>query len=150
MPTRTVCTAKAASVVAGVALLGALSACGGQSPYCQTVQDDEQLLDSFGSSKTTESFNRYAGALSDITEVAPAESKQQWAAIASATRDVLQAHDEVGFALDDMADADQRASLSASDTAVLEEAYASFNDTTAARAAVIKNVKSSCDIELEK
>lgn len=149
MPTRTAWTAKAAGVAAGVALLGTLSACGGQSPYCQTVQDDEQVLDSFGSSKTTEAFTGYAGALSDIVEVAPAESKEQWAAIASATQGVLQAHDEVGFALDDMADADERASLSEADTAVLEKAYDSFNDTTAAREAVIKNVKSSCDIELK-
>lgn len=149
MPTRTGWTAKAAGVAVGVALLGTLSACGEQSPYCQTVQDEEQVLNSIGSSKTTESFNRDAGALSDISEVAPAESKEQWAAIAAAIQGVLQAHDDVGFALDDMADADQRASLSESDTAVIERAYDSFNDTAAAREAVIKNVKSSCDIELK-
>lgn len=148
MPARKRWTAKAAGVVVGVALCSTLGACGGQSPYCQTVQDDEQVLDAFGSSKTTEAFTGYANALSDISDVAPVESKEQWAALASATEGVLEAHDEVGFPLDDMSDADQRASLSEADTAVLEKAYDSFNDTEAARRAVIKNVKSSCDIEL--
>lgn len=132
-----------------VVLLGVLGACSGPSAYCQTVEDDEQVLDSFGSAKTTEAYTGYATALSEISEVAPAESKKQWMALAAATQGVLQAHDEVGFALDDMADADERASLSQADVAVIEEAYASFNDTTAEREAVIENVQSSCDIELQ-
>ncbi len=131
------------------ALLGSLGACSGPSPYCQTVQDDESVLDSFGSSRTTEAYTGYASALSDISKVAPAESKEQWTTLAAATQGVLQAHDEIGFALDDMSDADERASLSESDIAVLDEAYATFNDTTAEREAVIENVQSSCDIELQ-
>ncbi|MGJ9421016.1 hypothetical protein [Aeromicrobium sp. CF3.5] len=134
---------------AAAVLLGLLGACSGPSAYCQTVQDDEQVLDSFDSDRTTEAYTGYTAVLTDISEVAPAESKKQWTTIASATRGVLQAHDEVGFALDDMADADERASLSESDIAVLEEAYASFNDTQADREAVVKDAQSSCDIDLK-
>ncbi len=140
------CAATAATMVV---LLGSLGACGGPSAYCQTVEDDEQVLDSLGSSRTTEAYTSYAAALTEISEVAPAESKKQWTTLAQATQAVLTTHDEIGFALDDMGDADARANLSEADTAVLEEAYASFNDTTAEREAVIENVQSSCDIELQ-
>lgn len=145
----TASTSRMAIAAATAVALGTLGGCGGQSPYCQTVQDDETTLDSFGSSRTTEAYTGYAAALTSISEVAPAESKEQWATLAAATQGVLQAHDDVGFALDDMGSADKRASLSESDIAVLDEAYAAFNDTTTEREAVIENVESSCDIELK-
>ncbi len=139
----------AAALVAAV-LLGSLAACGGDDdPYCRTIEADQPTLDDFGSTRSNDAYTKYAATLSSISKVAPADAKQQWTALAAATRGVVEAHEQVGFPLEDMRDADKRQALSESDAAVLEEAYSVFNDTTDARQAVVDEVQDACDIDLK-
>lgn len=140
---------RGAAATATALLLGSLAACGGDDPYCTTIEADQSTLDDFGATRSNEAYTQYAAALTSISEIAPADAKQEWTTLAAATRGVVDAHEQVGFPLEDMRDADARLALSESDVAVLEEAYSAFNDTTAAREAVVDEVQDACDIDLK-
>lgn len=132
-----------------VVLVGSLAACGGDDPYCRTIEADQPTLDDFGATRSNEAYTQYAAALTSISKLAPADAKQEWTTLATATRGVVDAHEQVGFPLEDMRNADKRQALSASDAEVLEKAYAAFNDTAEARKSVVAEVQDACDIELK-
>jgi|GEM_PF-2646924 len=132
-----------------VAVLGLVSACGGQSPYCTAVKDDKALLDSFGATRTDAAFASYAKALRSVAAEAPSNSKADWKRLAEVTEGVIAAHQDVGFKLDDMKDAKKREGLGTSDIAELNKAYAAFNDTAKQRKAIIADAEQTCDIKLK-
>lgn len=141
---------KIAAIAAIVVVMGTVASCGGEpSPYCQEVEQDRATLDSFGAERSDTAFADYAAVLTSISKVAPAPIDEQWASLKRATEGVVTAHQDVGFALEDMGDEAARAALSADDITVLNKAYERFNSTTAQRKAVVADVLSACDIQLK-
>lgn len=137
------------ALVGSVAVaLGLLSGCS-QSPYCASVEESKATLDVFGSKRTDEAFADYARTMNSIAKQAPSSSKDAWTTLATVTQDVIDAHQEVGFKLEDMADEKKRDGLSDGDIEVLNEVYAAFNDTQAERKAVVADAKKTCDITLK-
>jgi hypothetical protein len=130
-------------------VLGSLASCGGQSPYCAAVDENQSDLDTFLADKSDAGITTYATAVTSISKVAPAPIDEQWTSLARATQGVLTAHDDVGFALEDMKNEKARTALSEADTEVLNKAYKRFNGTTPQRKAVVADVKKACDIQLK-
>ncbi len=136
--------AAAATVVAGTVL----AACGGQSPYCAAIEENEPTLSSFGKTRTNEAYTNYATVLRSVAESAPASVKDDWTALADATDAIVAAQDEVGVPLDDMRAEGTVEGLDQAQLATLNEAYEAFNDTTDQRDAVVKDAKIECEITL--
>lgn len=142
--------AKGTTIAALVVSLGSVASCGGvQSPYCQEVEKDRTILGSFGAERTDTAFADYTAVLTSITAVAPAPIDKQWASLERATEGVVTAHEDVGFALEDMGDEEKRTALSDGDIAILNKAYQQFNSTKPQREAVVADVKDTCDIQLK-
>lgn len=125
-----------------------LGGCGGENPYCTSVENARATLDTFGAERTDEAFAGYARTMTSIAGQAPASSQDDWTELADATQGVITAHEEVGFALEDMTDADAREGLSEGDIEQLNAAYEAFNDTQDQRKAIIADVDDVCGIEL--
>ena len=128
--------------------VGLLAGCGGQSDYCATVEENASTLESLGKDRTNAGYTEYAETFEAVAADAPEAVKQQWTELAEATRGVLAAQEEVGLALEDMSDDDKVADLSSEQLAALNESYEAFNGTDDQRTAVVKNVKTECDIDL--
>lgn len=137
------------SLASLVMVASLLAACSGQSPYCRAVDAQKSVLDSFGAERTDAAYARYAKALSSVAAEAPSTSRTEWAAAAKATRAVVEAHEKVGYRLDDMADEEKRAGLSEGDVEILNRAYAAFNDSLPDRRAAVADARATCDIKLK-
>ena len=138
-------TALVTTAVAGAVLAG----CGGDSPYCASVKENQKALDSFGQKRTTAGFTSYDKAVRAIRKTAPDEIKADWAALDKALRGVLKAHDEVGIALEDMKDTTKLQALSSDDLATLNDSYEKFEKTGSQRSAIVADLKSSCSVTLK-
>lgn len=139
----------AAMLVTAVVSTTVLAGCGGDDPYCAAVKEQQSALNSFGQKRTDAGFTTYAKAVRAIATTAPDTSKDDWAKLGSVTDNVIKAQKKAGIALEDMSDTALVEKLSADDLASLNKAYDAFNDTTAQRTAVVKDVKSACDITLK-
>lgn len=133
------------TVVAGAVLAG----CGGDSPYCASVKENQTALDSFGQKRTTAGFTSYDKAVRAIRKTAPDDIKGDWAALDKALRGVLKAHEEVGISLEDMKDPAKLQALGSDDLATLNDSYERFQKTGTQRSAIVANIKSSCSITLK-
>lgn len=138
-----------ASAVAVAAATVLLAGCGGQSAYCSTVEENTETLNSFGKTRTTEAYQSYAETFRTVASEAPAAVEDDWMALAEATEGVLAAQEDVGLALQDMQDEEKVAELEEGQLSALNESYEAFNDTTDQRTAVVKNVKTECEITLK-
>lgn len=141
---------RSAAVVGTISVVAlTLGGCGSQSPYCEAVDAQQKTLESFDADHTDAGYARYATAVESVAKKAPADTAKEWKAIASATRGVVSAHEQVGFKLEDMDDATKRQGLSEGDIETLNTAYAAFNDTKKQRAAVVADAEKTCDIQLK-
>lgn len=140
---------RAVAAVAMATVLSLVGACGAEDPYCVEVEAAQPTLDEFGSERSDEAFATYAAVLTSISELAPTPVDEQWASLARATQGVITTHEDIGFALEDMDDEDERAALSEGDIDVLNKAYDRFNNTTGQREKVVADVKQTCDIQLK-
>ena len=138
--------AAATTVMLGALVLGG---CGADDPYCVAVETHQKTLDSFGAERSDDAYASYAKALASISKVAPAPVDEESTDLTRATKGVVSAQKDVGFALQDMADEDKRTALSAGDIDVLNKAYKRFNNTTPQRKAIVADVKKTCDIQLK-
>lgn len=125
-----------------------LAGCGG-SAYCDAVEADQETLNSFGEERTNAAYANYASVLNDIAAGSPDEIKDDWTTLAEVTENVIETHDSVGLALEEIEDTEELAQVGEEDLAQLNEAYVSFNDTADERAEVVNNVKQECQITLE-
>lgn len=137
--------AAVAALVASTLLVG----CGGPSAYCESVEENADLLESFGQDRTDAGYTRYAETFSSMADLAPEDVQEEWTQLATVTRGVLEAQEEVGVPLEEMRDDDAVAELSSDDLSTLNEAYEAFNGTGDQRTAVVTNVKQECDITLD-
>lgn len=138
----------ATAVVASLAAL-VLTGCGGQSPYCSTIEKNADVLNSFGKTRTDAGYTAYAKAFRAVAKQAPASVEKDWAALADVTDGVLAAQKKVGLSLEDMTDKTVVAKLDQTQLSTLNEAYEKFNDTSSQRTAVVKNAKTECEITLK-
>lgn len=138
----------AASAAVALVAVTALSACSGQSDYCAAVEDNAETLNTFGKTRTDAAYTTYAETFRTVAKSAPEDVREDWTALAETTEGVLAAQEEVGLALEDMKDEDAVADLSEDQLATLNAAYEAFNDTTEHRDAVVKHVKTECEITL--
>ncbi|MFL6090356.1 MAG: hypothetical protein ACJ71Z_09475 [Aeromicrobium sp.] len=138
-------------IVAGVAgatlLLTALTGCG-TSPYCKAVEDNKVALNSLGEQKTNAAYVEYAQAFRAVVQVAPAGIRKDWSRLADVTQGVVVAQRKAGISLEDMLVPDKIAQVPPDKLKLLNDAYEAFNNTTAERKAVVKNVKDECGIVL--
>ncbi|MBC7631474.1 hypothetical protein [Aeromicrobium sp.] len=139
----------AATLVMTIVVATALSACGGGSAYCDTVKKDKNSLNNFGQTRTDAAYTKYAKVFSDVAKVSPAGVKDDWTALADATKGIMAAQKASGIPLEQMTDTAKVKSLGETDLAALNKAYKTFNATTAQRTAVVKNVLQQCDIKLK-
>lgn len=138
-----------AVVVVIVMAAGALSGCSGGSEYCDTVEEGQKTLNSFGQTRSDKAYQGYSDLLGKVAKVAPADVKSSWKTLADKTEGVLKAQGEVGIKLEEMADTKKVGTLKAADLKKLNAAYTAFNGTTKERAAVVKNVKQECKLTLK-
>lgn len=138
-----------ATVVAVLALLATVSACSGQSPYCELVEENTSTLNSFGKERTDKAYATYSSTFRDVAKASPAGVKDDWTMLADVTDGVIDAQAEVGLKLEDMQDEDQVTELEPDELEQLNGAYEAFNGTADQRTAVVKNVKQECEITLK-
>ncbi|MBC9225225.1 hypothetical protein GL325_02700 [Aeromicrobium sp. 636] len=129
--------------------LGTVAGCSGGGPYCDAIDEAKEPLTSFGK-QTDTAFASYAEVTQDIAEVAPAEVKKEWQAIAKATRRVVVAHRKADFRLQDMKDEVKVNALSKEDIDRITAAHEAFNDTKSQRVTVVENVDAECGIDLSQ
>lgn len=142
--------AQRAAAAAALALAGTLLAgCGGQSPYCETVEKNVDNLNTFGKTRTNEAYGSYAKSFRAVAKVAPKTVQDDWNTLAKVTDDILAAQKKVGLSLEDMSDKKKLADLDDAKLETLNTAYEAFNDTADQRTAVVKNVKTECEITLK-
>lgn len=138
----------AATVVTGLVAVATLTACSGQSAYCEAVETNTETLNSFGKERTDAAYASYSTTFREVAELAPEAVQEDWTQLAEATDGVIEAQSQVGLALEDMTDEDKVAELGTEQLAQLNEAYEAFNDTSDQRTAVVTNVKQECEITL--
>nr|MCW2728709.1 hypothetical protein [Aeromicrobium sp.] len=138
----------AAVLVTAVVSMTVLAGCSGEDPYCAAVKEQKSVLDSFGKKRTDASFATYAKAVRAITSTAPDTIKDDWAKLGSVTDGVVKAHQKAGIKLEDMTPENLQ-KVDSDDLKTLNAAYEKFNGTTTQRTAVVKDVKTACDITLK-
>jgi hypothetical protein len=143
-------TTRTAAVVAATLLGSALlGGCGGDSPYCSAVKDNQAALNSFGTAVSDKTFAREARAVRTIAATEPAKVGDDWTAIDKAMRRVLSAQEKTGLTFADLADPDRRAEADGDDVETINKAYSAFNDTAQQRKAVVEDVTATCDVTLK-
>ena len=138
-----------AALVTGLVATGVLSGCGGDSPYCAAVKDNQPALNTFGRATTDAAFAKEAKAVRAIAATDPEKVAKDWTAIDRAMRGVLSAQKKTGLTFADLADPDKRADADSDDIETVNKAYAAFNDTSSARLAVVRDVSSTCKVDLK-
>lgn len=139
---------RAATGVAGVAiLLATLTGCG-QSEYCKAVEDNQVALNSLGEKRTNAAYVSYARAFRTVANVAPPTIRKDWAKLADVTSDVVTAQRQAGISLEDMLVDDKLTQVPPEKLKLLNTAYEAFNNTADERKAVVKNAKDECEITL--
>jgi hypothetical protein len=143
-------TTKTAAALA-TALLAAtvLGGCGGDSPYCAAVKDNQSALDRFGSAPSDAAFAKEARAVRRIAETDPEKVGRDWKTIDQAMRAVQKAQKKAGITFDGLNDPDKRAEADDADVERIQKAYARFNDTAKQRKTVVADVQKTCDITLK-
>ncbi|MCW2829619.1 MAG: hypothetical protein JWP31_311 [Aeromicrobium sp.] len=138
---------KSTAAVLGVTALAAamLSACGGQSAYCQAVDDRTATLNAFGTKRTDAAFLKDAKAMSDIAQQSPASIKPEWTAIGKATRGVVEVHRSLDIPMQDLG----KVELTPQQRDTIQQSYDAYNATSKQRKLVVADVADSCDIELK-
>jgi len=129
--------------------LGALGGCSGGGPYCEAVDRGRDTLATFGE-RTDEAYAAYAEVTADIAAVAPSDVRQEWKAIAKATRRVVKAQKKAGVRLQDMDDDEVVNALTQADIDRLDAAYEAFNDTKTQRKDMVRHVHDECGIDLSE
>ncbi|MBD8606184.1 hypothetical protein IFT73_04910 [Aeromicrobium sp. CFBP 8757] len=147
--TRRSTTRTAAAVVATLLGAGLLGGCGGDSPYCAAVKENQSALDSFGTKVSDKTFAREARAVRAIAATDPAKVGDDWTAIDKAMRRVLSAQKKTGMTFADLNDPEQRADADSDDLETVTKAYGVFNDTAQQRKAVVEDVETTCDVTLK-
>lgn len=139
-------------VSAAVAVLaaGSLAGCFGSDPYCSAVEENEDVLNSFGAERTDAAYAEYASAARQIAEAAPERIQPDWVTIADVTDGVIAAQEEAGVPLEKMGDSATVAALSQEQRDALNEAYQAFNDTVEQRKAVVADIDDQCGVTLEQ
>ena len=126
-----------------------LAGCGGDSPYCAAVKENQATLGSFGKAASDAAFAKEARAVRQIAATKPEKVAKDWSAIDRAMRDVQTAQKKTGLTFGDLADSEKRAAADADDVETITKVYSAFNDTVKQRTAVVKDVKTTCDITLK-
>jgi uncharacterized protein (DUF885 family) len=142
-------TRTAAFLVSTLVCASVLSGCGGQSAYCEAVDNGKASLNTFGEKRTDAAYAGYAKVLDGVAKVAPKTIKKDWTALADVTKGVIAAQKAVDLKLEEMTVTAKVKKLSAAQLKQLNTAYEAFNATTAQRTAVVKNVKQECKITLK-
>lgn len=138
-----------AGVLTGVVALALLAGCGGDDPYCKAIEEHRAALDGFGAKDTQADLAAETKAVQAISTSAPDEVKDDWAAVGAAMRRVSKAQKAADITLEDMADPAKLGEVGDKDLAAIDKAYAAFNKTAKQRAAVVKDVRTSCEITLK-
>lgn len=138
----------AAALVTSLVATGVLTACGGDSPYCAAVKQNQAALDSFGKRTTDAAFAKEAEAVRTIAATEPDNVATDWRAIDKAMRGVLAAQKKTKLTFADLADPDTRAEADSDDIETVNKAYSAFNDTAKQRLAVVRDVSSTCEVDL--
>jgi hypothetical protein len=136
-------------LVTGVVAASVLAGCGGDDPYCAAIKEQKTALDSFGSKKTDKGLKREAEAVRIIATEAPDKSKKSWSTVGAALDDVLAALKSADTTLQEMADPATIRAMEQDDVDRIRKAYAVFNETSVQRAALVKDIASTCDITLK-
>lgn len=126
-----------------------LAGCGGDSPYCAAVKDEQPALNAFGKASTDAVFAKEATAVRAIAATKPEKVAKDWTAIDRAMRGVLSAQKKTGVSFADLADPDQLAEVDSDDLETINKAYSAFNDTADQRKRVVQDVKTTCDVTLK-
>ena len=119
--------------------LGTLAGCSGGGPYCDAVDRGEESLKSFGQ-QTSAAYATYADVTTDIAKNAPADVKEQWQAVAKATRAVVAAHRKADVRIQDMKSEEKVNALSKADLERIQAANEAFNDTATQRRELAQHV----------
>jgi hypothetical protein len=136
-------------LVTGVVAAAVLAGCGGDDPYCAAVKEQKTSLDSFGTKKTDKGLKAEAEAVRIIATEAPDTSKKNWSTVGAALDDVLKALKSGDTTLQAMADPETIREMPQDDVDRIRKAYAVFNETSVQRAALVKDIASTCDIALK-
>jgi len=127
--------------------LGLLTGCSGGGPYCDAVGDGEDVLKSFGR-QTSAAYADYADVTRDVAKTAPADVKEQWQAVAKATRAVVAAHRKADIRIQDMKDEEKVNALSREDLERIQAANEAFNDTASQRKELAQHMHDECGTDL--
>jgi hypothetical protein len=136
-------------LVTGVVAASVLAGCGGDDPYCAAVKEQKTSLDSFGAKKTDKGLKREAEAVRIIATEAPDKAKKNWSTVGAALDDVLAALKSADTTLQAMADPQTVRDMDQDDVDRIRKAYDVFNETSVQRAALVKDIASTCDITLK-
>jgi len=136
-------------LVTGVVAASVLAGCGGDDPYCAAVKEQKTSLDSFGTKKTDKGLKAEAEAVRIIATEAPDTSKKNWSKVGAALDDVLEALKSGDTTLQAMADPETVREMPQDDVDRIRKAYDVFNQTSTQRAALVKDIASTCDIALK-
>jgi hypothetical protein len=142
-------TTRTAAVAATLLAASLLAGCGGDSPYCAAVKENQTALNSFGSAVTDATFAKQAAAVRQIAKTDPEKVGDDWAAIDKAMRRVLSVQKKTGLTFDDLNDPEKRAEADGDDIEAVNKAYGAFNDTAKQRKAVAEDAATTCDVRLK-
>jgi len=127
--------------------LGTLTGCSGGGPYCDAVDRGQEPLKTFGT-RTSAAFASYADVTSAVAKAAPADVKEEWQAVAKATRGVVSAYEKAGVRIQDMKDEEKVNALAQADLDRIQAASEAFNDTASQRKELAQHVHDECGIDL--
>lgn len=137
-----------AALVTATAVGSLLAGCGGDSPYCAAVKENQKALETFNAKPSTKTYTTYAEAVKAIRAEAPAAVKSDWTKLGTAIDGVLAAQKKADIPLEDVADTSKVEQLDSDDLATLKKAYDAFNKTAPQRKAIVADIQKTCDVSL--
>lgn len=129
--------------------LGVLTGCSGGGPYCDAARDGEDSLKDFGRVNSA-AFVSSAKVTTAIAKEAPEDVREEWKAVAKATRGVVAAHRKADVRLQDMTKESTVNALSQDDLDRIQAANEAFNDTATQRRDLAQHLHDECGIDLPK
>jgi ABC-type glycerol-3-phosphate transport system substrate-binding protein len=140
--------------IAAFALVGTLSACGGESAYCSAVSSAADNIDFTFTQLNQEQFDALQDRIADIETAAPDDVKGDWANLGEAYHELDTILADAGITVEDFVAMERGAvpeGLDPDTQAALADRLLTFTSTTdiqASSQAVRESAHQDCDVEL--
>lgn len=140
----------AISVASAVIATGALTACGGDSGYCDSIKDFDKDFGKISQTDATSAdFKKATQAIDDIAGQSPDSVKKEWKTLGSKLGAVNKALDDAGLKVEDLRDQQKMRKVDKAKIAEVTKAAQGMGEANAAQVKITKQVKKECNITLK-